>query len=227
MAKKDNITQTEADIAETLGKTEQFIEDNKKSLSLIVGAIVLIVGGYIGYTKYIMQPKEESAAEQMYVAERYFEQDSLDLALNGDGNYPGFLAIMDDYSGTKAANLSHYYAGMIYLNKGQFEEAISHLKDYDGDDLMTGTLATGAIGDAYMELGNTDEAISYYKKAASNNANAFTTPMFLMKQGQATEIKGDYKKAGELYQRVKTDYPESAEARDIERYIGKAEAMVQ
>ena len=217
--------QPDINIAETFSKTERYIDENKKSLGIIAGAIVLVVGGYFAYTTWILGPKEKEASEQMYVAERYFEKDSLELALKGDGNYPGFLQIIDDYGMTESANLSHYYAGVIYLRQGNYEKAIEHLKDYDADDQMTRAMSFGTIGDAYMEMGNTDEAISYYGKAANSDPNKFTTPLFLLKKGMAEEAAGKHKQALETYQTIRNKYPDSAEGRDIDKYIGKLEAM--
>ncbi|MGI8893805.1 MAG: tetratricopeptide repeat protein [Bacteroidia bacterium] len=213
------------DIAESFSKTERYIDENKKSLGIIAGAIILVVGGYFAYTTWILGPKEKEAAEQIYVAERYFEKDSLELALKGDGNYPGFLQIIDDYGMTGSANLAHYYAGIIYLRQGEFQKAIDYLKDYDADDQMTRAMSLGAIGDAYSELGNMDDAISYYDKAATSEPNQFTSPMFLLKKGISQEAAGKHKQALETYRSVKQKYPESAEGRDIDRYIGKLEAM--
>lgn len=217
--------QPDIDIAETFSKTERYIDENKNSLGIIAGAIVLVIGGYFAYTTWILGPKEREAAEQIYVAERYFEKDSLNLALKGDGNYPGFLQIIDDYGSTSSANLAHYYAGIIYLKQGEYQKAIDYLKDYDADDQMTRAMSLGAIGDAYTELGKLDDAIKYYDRAATSESNNFTSPIFLLKKGIAQETAGKHMQALETYRIIKQKYPESAEGRDIDRYIGKMEAM--
>jgi tetratricopeptide (TPR) repeat protein len=157
----------------------------------------------------------------MFMAEKYFEQDSLKLALNGDGQYPGFLEIIDDYGMTKSAKLAHYYAGIIYLNEGQFEEAISHLKKFKTKDALVQPMAQGAIGDAYMELGKTAEAADYYLKASKISENEFTTPVFLQKAAWAFEEAGNNAKALEAYDRIRVEFPRSAEARDVEKYIAR------
>ena len=159
MAKKE---ETIIDVAEVYSKTERYIEENQKSLSVIVGAIVVIVGLYFGYQKLYIGPLEEEAQSQMYVAERYFEKDSLNLAINGDGNYLGFLDIIDEYGATPSGNLAHYYLGICYLKVGQYEDAIEYLSSFDSDDIMVSSIATGAIGDAYMELGEIQDAVTYY-----------------------------------------------------------------
>ncbi len=229
MTKKKHEQASDAieNVEEVLSRSEQFIEDNQKIITAVIVIIIAVVGIYMGYKKYILEPKEENAQSQMFVAAQYFERDSFNLALNGDVNYPGFLAIIDDYSGTKAANLSKYYAGISYLHLGSFQEAIDYLKDFKSDDKMLKPIATGAIGDAYMELGNKEEAAKYYKKAAETSKNEFTSPIYLMKAAQAFELSGNYKEALALYKEIKKDYKTSAEGRVIDKYITRAEKNIK
>ncbi|MFN8153308.1 MAG: tetratricopeptide repeat protein [Bacteroidia bacterium] len=216
---------TGLDVAESIGKAESYIHDNKKSLSIIGGAIVLVVLAYFGYNQFIVKPQEESAQEEMFMAEQYFGQDSLNFAISGDGSYPGFQEIIDNYGSSPSGNLAHYYLGMSLLKKGEYEKAIEALKNYDAEDDITGALALGGIGAAYAELNNLDEALSFYKKASEWDQNNFTRPLFMMRQAFVYEQKKDYKSALDIYNQIKSDYPFSTEAREIEKYIGRAEAM--
>ena len=209
-------------VESALSRTEQYIEDNQKSLSIIIAAIIIIVGGYLAYQKFYVSPKETEAVKEMFVAEQYFAKDSFNLALNGDGNYPGFLTILDDYSVTKAGNLCNYYAGVSYLRLGQFEKAIEYLEDYDGEDVMIAPIAKGAMGVAYMELGNDKDALSNYLKATDINNNEFTTPIYLLKAAMVYEKTNEYKKASELYERIIKNYNKSGEARKAEKYLTRA-----
>ncbi len=168
-------------VENALSKTEQYIEENQKSLTIIVLAIIIIVGGYLGYKRFVMAPKENEAKSQIWMAEQYFARDSFNLALNGDGNYLGFLDIIEEYSITKSANLAYYYSGISYLHLGQYENAIEYLKQFESDDKMIAPVAFGAIGDAYIELDNTGDALIFYNKAVNTSDNNFTTPIFLMK----------------------------------------------
>lgn len=213
-------------VEETLSKTEKYIEENRKSLSIIVIAIVAIIGGYFGYQKLIVAPAEMNAQSDMFSAEQYFEKDSFNLALKGDGNNLGFLYIIDQYGATPSANLAQYYAGICYLRLNKFDQAIEHLKNFDADDQMVSSIAIGAIGDAYMEKGKSQEAAKYYLKAAKNNENEFTSAVYLKKAGFAYEKMKNFNKAVKVYEDLYKKYPRSTEGRSIKKYIERAKVQL-
>jgi tetratricopeptide (TPR) repeat protein len=206
-------------IEHALSRTERYIEENQKSLSIIAGAIVAAAAIYFGFNRFYLKPQEEKAQKQMYVAEQYFEKDSFRIALNGDGNYHGFLYIIDEYGLTDAAKLSHYYAGICYKNTGKYTEAIEYLKKYSSKAKIIPNIAIGSIGDCYAQLGKFDDAIKYYERAANNDKDDFTTPIYLMRAGVLLENKGEYKKALDSYQRVQQEYYRTQEGQQIEKYI--------
>ena len=214
-------------VEQVFTRTEQFIEQNQNIILIVVGVIIVVVLGFFGFKRFYLVPKEKEAQGQMFMAEKYFEMDSLSKALNGDGNYLGFLDIIDEYGITKSANLAQYYAGLCYLRMGQFENAIDYLKKFDSDDEMAAPMARGAIGDAYMELNETGKAVSYYLEAADMRDNEFTSPMFLMKAAMAYEVAGKLEKALDIYKRVKKEYPRSFDAREIDKYISYTEARLK
>ena len=186
MAKKiDNTEEKIHAVEEALSKSEKFIEKNQKILTIVIGSAIVIVLGVFAFQKLYIAPREKAAQGQMFMAQKYFEEDSLNKALNGDANYPGFLTIIDDYGMTKAANLSKYYAGIIYLKQGKYEDAITYLKKFDSDDEFVGPMATGSIGDANLELGKKEEAVDYYMKASSMQENDLTTPLYLLIKAKA------------------------------------------
>lgn len=214
------------DVEQAFSRTELFIENNKKSLIIIAVAIVVLVGGYFAYKLWYIPGEEAKAQAEMYKAEQFFEKDSLDKAINGDNAEAiGFAEIADSYGMTPSGNLAEYYLGICYLKKGLYEDAIKHLESFKGKDQVVGPLATGAIGDANMELGKTDEAISYYLKAAEQTNNQFTTPIFLKKAALANEEKGNYADAVKLYERIKNEFPEIMEGKDMDKYIARAKAL--
>ena len=162
-------------VENALSRTEQYIEENQKSLTIIILAIVVVVGGYLGYKKFYLEPTNREAQAAMYVAEKYFEQDSFKLALNGDGANYGFLDVIDEYSVTKAANLAHYYAGICYMRTGQFEDAIENLEKFDAEDIMVASVALGAIGDCYLELDDNEKAALLFESRATQKEFIYLT----------------------------------------------------
>jgi tetratricopeptide (TPR) repeat protein len=227
MAKdKKEISETGVESLENaLTRTERYIESNQKSLTIIVLAIIVVVGGYLGYKKLYLAPMEDKAQSQIFAAEQYFEKDSFKLALNGDGNYLGLLDVIDKYGPTKTANLAYYYAGISYRGLGKYQEAITYLKKFNAGDLIVTPIAFGAIGDCYVELNNLSEGVDYYEKAANYRDNEFSSPLFLKKAGVVYESMKKYDKALELFQRIKEKYPKSTEARDIDKEIARTKSL--
>lgn len=229
MAKKkhEEITgdQRLENIGETLSKTEEFIFNNQKIIGIVVSIVILAIVGYFGYNKYYLEPKSQEASEQMFQAQIFFEADSLDKALYGDGNSLGFIDIIEEYGMTKQGNLANYYAGISFLKKNDFEQAIDYLSDFNGTDHLVAPMATGAIGDAYLELGEQEKAAAYYLEAANMDDNGFTTPLFLYKAGQVYELLGNYDKAIRTYTRIKTKYYRSNEGRIVEKNISRVKEL--
>ena len=206
------------------GQTGRFVRENQKSLVFIGGAIIAMIIIYFAYQKMYLAPREVQAANQMYVAQDFWAKKQWDKAVNGDAGYPGFKKIIDDYSNTKAANLAYFYLGTAYLNQGKYREAIDNLTNYRGDDYIIAPEALGSTGDAYVELKDYDKADTYFKKAIDKAKNSFLSPFYLKKLGLVYEAENDYKSAADTYKKIKSDYPESAEAQSIDAYIARAEA---
>ncbi|GAB4379958.1 MAG: tetratricopeptide repeat protein [Salibacteraceae bacterium] len=214
------------DVEQVYSRTEQWVIENQKSLSIIVGAVLLLVLSYFAYDAYIYEPQEKEAQSYMWQPQQAFEADSLELALNGNEESYGFLDIIDQYGITSQANLAHYYAGICYLRLGEYELAIEYLEDFDCDDALVCAVALGATGDAYIELGNVDKAITYFLSAADHSENDLISPVYLMKAARAYEEIGEYADALEIYERIKYDHPGSIEAASIEKFIARAETRL-
>ena len=224
MAKRKNsrededILVEEAVVQET--STGDFIEDNQQYIIYALMAVALLVAAYFIYKYMFQAPKQQEAVEQMYKAQDQFDRDSFNLALTNPGaGYPGFLDIIDSYGGTKAANTANYYAGISYLNLGQFDNAVKYLKDFSASGEVLPITKNGALGDAYAEKGDLNNAMSYYKKAVSAGDNEILTTYYLKKVGLLSEKNGDKAAANAAYKRIRDDYPNSPEAGEIEKYI--------
>lgn len=211
-------------LAQQLSKTEEFIENNKKVVFGLGGVIALIIVAFFGY-RYYMNNLNQEAQKEMFQAVYWYENGEYDLALNGDGNNFGFLAIVEDYGSTKAGNLASFYLGSIYLQQGQFETAIEYLEDFSSDDLLVQARAYALIGDAYMELGNYSKAADQYGKAAEYKSNEEFSPVYLMKQGLAYEKANDLEAAMGSYQKVVKDFSDSKQKVEAEKYLSRLEAQ--
>lgn len=215
----------DATLIETSHKVESFYENNKKGIQYGALVIVLAIGAYMGFKTFYLEPKEKEAQSAMFQAQAWFEKDSFDLALNGQGSIEGFNSIAETYGLTNAGNLAHYYAGVCCMRKGDFAAAIDHLEDFSTSNELVGPLATGLLGDAYSESGDIDKAASQYMKAANQSKNKLTSPIFLKKAGIAFEEVKNYGKAADAYEKIKKEYAESQEASDIDKYIARSKAL--
>lgn len=215
----------DVDLGEVYSRTEMFIEDNKKGLTIAAVGILVLVGGMMAYKKFVAEPNAKAAAEVMWKAEYYFEIDSLDRALNGDDQWPGFVSIADEYSSTPSGNLANYYLGAIYMQKGEYEMALEHYKKADLDDDVLSVMAVGNQGDALVELGRTDEAVKLFEKAAAMKNNDLTTPMYLMKAGILHQQAANWSAAAKAFNRVAKEFPSNTDANTAKKYAGHAEAM--
>jgi tetratricopeptide (TPR) repeat protein len=229
----DNSNSTTAEVFskldETASKTEDWIAKNQNVIFGIVGAIALATIGYMGYKKFIAEPNEVEAADVMYAAQQDFQTavngsasaDSLyTVALNGAADKLGFIKIANEYAGTNAGNLANYYSGVALLNTGKFKEAIEYLEKFDSDDMIISNIAKGAIGDAYSELNNNEEALEYYIKASSANENELTTPKYLLKAAKTALALGKKEDALEFLNKIKDNYADTPEANVADQLIG-------
>jgi tetratricopeptide (TPR) repeat protein len=217
--------ETLVDIVEVREQASDFFSRYQYHVLGAVGALVLLVGGWFAYNNLYKAPRQTEAVEQMFQAQMQFERDSFALALtNPGGGYQGLLDIIQNYSGTPAANLAHYYAGVSYLNLGQYDAAIDYLKDFSPAGAVLPSMKAGALGDAYAEKGDLKQAMSQYKKAASSNKNEAITPYFIKKVGLLHEYNGEKADALKAYQQIKDEYPNTPEGRDIDKYIARVSA---
>ena len=216
---------------QTASKTEEFVARNQKVIFGIVAVIALVTVGYVLFQKFVAEPKEDTAATEMFLAQQNFQKatdgtksDSLyNLALKGSEGKFGFVDIASKYEGTDAGNLANYYAGMAYLNTKKYDEAISYLEKFKSDDMVLSALAIGAIGDAHSQKNQPKEALEFYIKASETNKNEFTTPRFLLKAGQTALGLKNKADALKYFTEIKEKYEATPEAANIDSLIGLAQ----
>jgi len=216
---------------ETASRSEEWVIKNQKNIFIVLGVVVAAILAFMAYNKFVSGPKEITAANELSFPKKYFEQASISavatdslytLGLEGaDGKY-GFIEVASEFSGTKAGNLANYYAGISYLKMKKYPEAIEFLEKFSSDDEILGAVAKGAIGDAFADLNQPEDALEYYEKAAAERNNSFTTPLFLFKAGNTALDLGKSDRAHAMFETIKKSFPKSEEARNIDVYINKA-----
>ena len=192
-----------------------------------------MISGFLLFDNYYQQPKEQKAFNEMYTAQKYFDEavllrtsDSLfNLSLNGDDNNFGMLEISEIYSNTKAGNLANYYAGMAFMNIKDYAKAIEYLNKFNSNDDVLSAMAKGGIGDAFVQLEQFTDAYDYYLTAAKIKTNNYTTPFYFFKAGILALKFNEKGKALECFNAIKFNFPNSAEAKDIDIFIGKAQVI--
>ena len=216
---------------ETASKSEDWVIKNQRNIFIGLGIIVALILAFQAYNNFVAKPNEQAAANELAFPKKYFDQatsspvaaDSLYvLGLEGGEGKYGFIDISNEFSGTNAGNLANYYAGISYLKMKKYPEAIEFLEKFSSDDELLGPIAKGAIGDAFADLNQADDAYDYYVKAANLRDNDFTTPLFLFKAANTAMEIEKYGKAQSMFERIKSDFPSSEEAANIDMFINKA-----
>ena len=211
-------------LRDKLSSTEEYIEKHSNIVFTIVGVILLVVIGYFLF-KYYVRTQNHKAEADMFQAIFYYEADSLNKALNGDGNNYGFLDIIDNYPLTKAADLAHFYTGSIYLKQGDYDDAIDQLSKFKANDIAVQPRAYSLSGDAYVEKGDANTAITYYKKAADYMPNEFLTPDYLEKEAAAYESLKDYASASKCYDEIIKKYFGSSQYQNALKQKARLDAL--
>lgn len=222
MSETKKTTAEELNDVQAIKQAKDFWGRYSKPITYIGGLVILLAGGYLIYNNFFKAPNEKKSIEAMSRAEAYYAMDSLDLALNGDGSSAGFLKVMKTYSGTTAANLAHYYAGSIYLRKGDFKNAIKYLEDFSTDATQIQSAAWRMLGDAYMSTDKKDKGAEMYEKAGKLNAkDEYTSSENLFRAAMAYEVNGKKEKATEMLKLLKEKYPKTSTGALADKYLAR------
>ncbi|MBO5673609.1 MAG: tetratricopeptide repeat protein [Paludibacteraceae bacterium] len=221
MAKKDfkKEEQNLENVQDALNTTSAWIEANQNKLTWTIVAIALVVTGVLALNTYVIKPKAAEANNENAKAVVYFAQGNYELALNGDdAECIGFEAIANDNKCSQAGKLAALYAGVCYYQLGDYAAAAEYLAKFDAKDLNMDPAAAQLLGDTYVHLEDYAKAAKAFENAAASG-NEIIAPMSLKKLGFVQMELGNNKAALKAFESIKNDYPASAEAQDIEKYI--------
>lgn len=225
MSNNQNLQENQA--AEVIATTGAWVDTNKKKIISIIAGVVIVVGGYLGYTYGYQQPREEKAQTLCTDGLQFIQNSDFETALNGEGTFPGYIKIADEYSGTDGANLANLYAGVCFAQQNKYQEAIPYLKAYTpGDDQSVSAMALFALAQCYAGVNDVDQAITTFQKAAEQADNSALSPMCLIEAGKLLESQNKNAEALAVYETIKRDYPTSTlvvgSPAEIEKYIERA-----
>lgn len=225
MAKKNFQKEDEQlqNVGEALNTAGLWFEKNEKILEWILLGVIAVVVGVVMLSRYVIKPKAIEASNENAKAEAYFLQGDYTKALNGDeADCIGFAEIAASYSLYQQGKLAALYAGICNYQLGEYEEAAKYLKKFDAKDLTIDAAASQLLGDAYVELGEYNKAVFAFKTAAKSG-NKLIAPMALKKAGITYLEMGNKSAAKLVFETIKSDYPMSQEAQDIDKYIAIAQ----
>jgi tetratricopeptide (TPR) repeat protein len=227
---------TPMEAADVIEKAKGFWAKYSKPVIMAGSAVIVLIGGWLIYKYMFRLPKEKEASEKVFAAEKLFGtmasasrygKDTVNIVLNGDkaSGVTGLLKIISSYGSTPAGNRAEYMVGACYLHLKQFDKAIKHLEEFDGNGAyQVQSKAYGMLGHAYAEQKKTGDALSYYKKSASvAEGDELMASEALFIAGRYAEAIGKTKDAIELFQKLNDTYPASQHVRsgDTEKYLAR------
>jgi tetratricopeptide (TPR) repeat protein len=224
MAKRKAVQDLEIDVQEVQASSQPIWEKYPNLLFYVLGGIAILIGAWFGYKTLVVEPKQKEAEAAMWQAQFQFERDSFNMALNDPGGgYDGFLTLVDKYNGTNAGNAARYYAGVCYLQMGDFDNAIQFMESFKPAGDLLPIMKFGVLGDCYSEKEDYSKALDYYEKAANAGNNDLLSIHYLKKVGLLNEHQGNKEAALKAYKSIKEDFVAtgSADWREIDKYINR------
>ncbi|MGL5981221.1 MAG: tetratricopeptide repeat protein [Phocaeicola sp.] len=211
------------DLDEAMNSSEAFIIKYKNVFLSGIAAVVIVVGGFLGYKHFVSAPNELKAAESLFKGEQYFSNENYETAIQGDSlGFKGLLQVANEFSGTKSGNLANAYIGISYAQLGNYEEAIKFLDKFSSNDLLISPAVLGTMGNCYAQMGEYDKAAATLIKAADKSDSQALSPIYLIQAGQLFEKINKNSEAIKAYTLIKEKYFNSYQSMDIDKYIERA-----
>ena len=200
----NKVQNPETDImVETKGKLETFFDTyGNKLLSGLVGITVVAVAIFV-----VLSLVKNSAQKHEHNA-----QAALTVALTSEASVESYVAIVEEYEGTKAANTATYMAAAEYLKAGDLENAKNFLAKYDDAKGEAGEIINSLVymlrGDIAVEENDLQTAEQLFVKALEANDEVYTYERVAHKLALTYAAMGNAEKAQETYKAMVAKYPE-------------------
>jgi hypothetical protein len=202
-----------------------YVRNNRATIIGITVAIIVLIGGIIGYNIY--SKSQESAAQAFLgYTEQFFVRADYETALNGDNSLlgVGLNEIIANYGRTNAANLARYYAAISEQELGNSTTALAHMNKFKAPK---GILGVGALSFHAVLLDNAGlhkDAANKFKQAANWDDNSSTTPHNLLRAAQSAVLAGDNRMASQLVDEILNKYESSPAATNALKIRGSLAA---
>ena len=163
---------------ETTGKALHWTEEHRNSLVVALVVVIVLLGGYIGYTAWIATQEDKASIEFGNAVRTYTSPiRPAGEAVQPDGPVKTFVSaaerssaamnefqqVADKYPRTRNGHMARYLAGVAALDKGDTSAAESNLKRAADTDQDTSALAKFALANLYRSQGKTDDAAKLYR----------------------------------------------------------------
>ena len=214
--------QKKDEMVHEVSSSERFLVKNQKTIMSVLGAIIAVIAIVLAVKQFYFEPREDKAQEALFQSVLAFEQESYEVALNGNEEFDGLLAVIDSYGSTKAGNIANVYAGLAYYNLGEYENAKTYLSKFSANDVLIAPAVSATIGNALVNMDNAADAVKYFEKAAKVANNDVFSPIYLFKAANVYEKLGNKAAALKVYEQIKNEYPTSQQAATIDSYIERA-----
>ncbi len=196
------------------------IEKNRSVVLAGAAVVVIVVVAVVGFSM-LMAQRDKTAVDRMAGAVRAWESSDYRGAIDGTDQFMGLSAVIEEYGSTRTGNLARYYAADAHFQLGEYDQALELFEAYDKEANHLGAAALAGEAAIHATRGENEEAGDLYRRAATIFTSDVTSPMYLLKAGQAYEAAGRAAEARRAYEQIRDDYATSQEARDIAFFLAR------
>lgn len=218
--KKDEIRETFAHGVESLASHQQ-------ALGVVVAAALVFALGFFGWRSYSQRQTAKASAAlddamKVFQAPLRNSGDPIDPTqlsyLDEKNKYTDankkFLEVANQYGRTKPGQVARYYAALSEIQLKQYPDAEKNLSQMasSGDESLA-SLAKFQLASVYVQENKGPQAVELYKQLEDKPSVFVPKPMAMLALADYYR-KSDPAQATKLYNDVKQQFPDAAQAAD-------------
>jgi tetratricopeptide (TPR) repeat protein len=209
-------------LVSTYFKAYDKVYNARKTIFVTFGVLAMVFIGYLLYTNNIKSENRQATTELGKVYS-YYDSGDYELAIHGipEQNINGLRDIAQNFEKTNAGQLAAFYAANAYYHTGDYDNAYRFFDMYRGKDPLLQASVLAGKASIYEIRGEFLRAAELFEQAATRFGETAITPENLKHAGLNYIEAGEKQKAMHVLEKIKNEYPESAVARDIDRFIAQ------